>query len=192
LCWTEKSPLAEIELMTSVRFPVLVRVTAFRPLVCPSVTLPKLRLLGLSEIPAAMAYPVKDAAVDPLTSSVTVSVPEYEPPLAGVKVTETLQLAPGESDFRWQLSDDFENPVPETASRVTVTDVELSPLLVYVNVWELLAPTETVPKSQDPGLNVAPAKAGVGMTSRASSPKRTTATRTRTPVCSLGPLIVPT
>jgi hypothetical protein len=74
LCWREKSPLTEIELMTSVRFPVLERVIALRSLDCPTVTLPKLMLLGLSEMPGAIASPlIVEGEEVPFTLSVTVS-----------------------------------------------------------------------------------------------------------------------
>jgi hypothetical protein len=117
-----KSPLAEVELIERVAFPLFVSVTALALLVLPTGSPLKLRLVGLRAAPGEIPVPLRLEEEGPFTSSVTVSEPEAEPRLPGWKVTFTVQLAPP-AKVPVQLSVPFEKPVPVTETPVTVTEV---------------------------------------------------------------------
>jgi len=154
-----KSPEAAIELMVNAPVPVFVSVTIFAALVVVSNWPPKLRLVGASLTPGAVADPV------PLrfticgleeSLSVKVSVPVREAAAPGLNVTATVHGAPAATlglheSVATAKSVLAAGDTPAVAMLVNVTATFV--LFVSVNICGLLvAPTGWAPKSNGEGV----------------------------------------
>ena len=113
-------------LIVTVALPVLVTVTVFEPLVCPTLTRPKLRLVGdtltVVDPEDETPEPVREIVwglVEAL--SVMVTAPVRVPVVVGVKLTLIVQLAPA-------ATEDPQVPEPEKAKSPPI----VRPLIVSV------------------------------------------------------------
>lgn len=123
--------------------PVLVSVSAC-VFVCPSTTLPKLKLDGVMLNPACTPVPLKLIVNgDPLALLVTVTVPVAFPTTAGVKFAVKLEVWAG-ATVAGVLTPVKLNPVPLTV--ILVIFAAAFPVLVNVINWLALLPVETFPK----------------------------------------------
>jgi hypothetical protein len=123
--------------------PVLVSVSAC-VFVCPSTTLPKLKLDGVMLNPACTPVPLKlIVSGDPLALLVTVTVPVAFPTTAGVKFAVKLVVWAG-ATVAGVLTPVKLNPVPLTV--ILVIFAAAVPVLVNVINWLALLPVETFPK----------------------------------------------
>ncbi|HEY4978236.1 MAG TPA: hypothetical protein VII25_03640, partial [Candidatus Acidoferrum sp.] len=149
-------PLMLICEIVTLAFPVLVIVT-FCCAELPVFTLPKLRLVELSEIVAVAAIPVPLKAtvlgeVGALLTSET--LPVTAPADCGANCTLKLLDAPGLIDSG-RLNELVENPLPVALTCVIVSTPV--PLFVICIVCVFGAPTVTFPKLTLEGVSVTPA-----------------------------------
>lgn len=97
----EFAPVIVMPLMLSAALPLLVRVMLFAGLVLPTLTLPKLRLVGLSVTAGAVGFcpvPLKAMACGLLAAlSAMLTLAVREPVADGVNVTLMVQVPPGAS-----------------------------------------------------------------------------------------------
>lgn len=100
LCVSAKSPEAAIDAMVRAALPELVSFTVCAALVVPSVCEAKVRLVGERVTVGAVTTGVSPVPLkvtvcgEPVALSTTVIAPALIPVAVGVKVTETIQLAP--------------------------------------------------------------------------------------------------
>jgi hypothetical protein len=140
-------PLIATLVTDSAAVPVFDTVTVCAALVAPTVTVPKLMLVG-ETLTAGVPPPLPDSATVGLPALLdTVTVADREPSADGVNVRANVQLDPAGTLAPVQLSDDFEKspgllPPMETLEM----DSAAVPVLLTVTVCaELLCPTVMVP-----------------------------------------------
>src|SRR3989441_843316 len=132
--------------MLTLELPELVRVTVCGALLLPTVTFPKLRLVGLAVRRKVEVTPVPlNAMVEgELGASLTSErLPVTLPALAGAKATLKLVLCPALRDSG-TVRPVMLKPFPEGVACEMVTLAV--PELIRVMVWELRVPTATSPK----------------------------------------------
>ena len=146
-------PLIVANVIVSGMVPFEVNVTG-RVALDPTATLPKLRLVGLTAIPAVpVPVPLKLTVAVGLVDELLliVSVPVAEPAAVGANFTVSVSVCLGLS-VTGNVAPDTVNPVPLTAAEFTVT----APVPVEVSVTDCVAldPTVTLPKLRLAGLTV--------------------------------------
>lgn len=133
----------------SVAVPVFVSVSAC-VFVCPSTTLPKLKVDGVTLKPACTPVPLKLIVNgDPLALLVTVTVPVALPTAVGVNFAVKLRVWEA-ATVAGVLTPVKLNPVPLTAMLETVAAA--FPVFVRVICWVALLLVETLPKFTLAGL----------------------------------------
>lgn len=113
-------------------------------LVCPSMTLPKLKLAGLTVKPACTPEPLTGIeSGEPVPLLVTVTVPVTAPTAVGANVTDKTAWLEG-FNVAGTVTPLVVNPDPVTVIPVICTD----PVPVFVNVicFAELVPVPTFPK----------------------------------------------
>ena len=152
-----KSPLAARAMMVSELVPVLVTVTDCAAAVVPTTVLPKVRLEGATDIPAAVPLPVSvTICVPPLASSLVVTTLVRVPLAVGVNVTAIVQVLPAATGVEVEQV----VPVPKAKSPLAINAVmfrELIPVLVKVtDCAAAVVPTTVLPKVRFDGVSVTP------------------------------------
>ena len=124
--------------------PVAVK-DAGRLLLCPTVTLPKLNVAGLTaNCPETVAVPAMEmVSEESVASEITETDPEALPPEVGANTVPKVKLCP-EASVIGSVNPVTRKPVPVTAAWLTVT-LE-PPVLVRVSDWVALPFTGTLPK----------------------------------------------
>ena len=140
------SELLEVAEETVTLAPLAVSVLV-RFFVAPTVTLPKLKLAGLTASwPLAAPVPLRETARVGLGAfDVTVTVPLAEPADLGAKTTVNVRLCPAVSCVG-VVRPEIENPAPETVAWLKVTVVP--PELLSVSDSVLLLLTCTLPNDK--------------------------------------------
>jgi hypothetical protein len=142
-------PLTVTFEIVSVAVPVFVSVSAC-VFVCPSTTLPKLKVDGVTLNPACTPVPLKLIVNgEPLALLVTVTVPVAFPAAVGVNFAVKLKVWEGAS-VAGVLTPVRLNPVPLTVMLEIVAAAV--PVFVSVINWLALLPVETLPKFTLAGL----------------------------------------
>src|SRR3989338_1679351 len=143
------APPRVIELTVRSAVPVFVMVTVWGPLVAPTRTLPKLKLVGLTSIAGAMPVPLKLTEAGPASLAIE-TVSPAAPTASGAKVTSKVTRLPGamgESAGRLRAKP----AAPPRLMELTVRSA--LPVLLMVTVCgPLVAPTMTLPKLKLAGL----------------------------------------
>jgi hypothetical protein len=144
-------------LMLSETLPVLVRVTVCEGLVVPTVWLAKVSELGVSvAVGTATPVPLRLAVLVPAeVLSLTVTVAERDPVVAGVNVTVMVQMPPA-GRLPTQLLFWLKSPGLAPPSVMLLTVSEEAPVFVRVRYnGELVLPTVWLAKVTVPGRSVA-------------------------------------
>ena len=120
---------------------------AVKLLLCPTVTLPKFRVAGLTaNWPETLAVPAREMVSWESEASETTEIdPEALPPEVGVKTAPKVKLCPG-LRLKGKFNPVTRKPVPETLAWLMVT-LE-PPVLVSVSDWVALPLIATLPKSR--------------------------------------------
>src|SRR5260370_885178 len=145
------APVTVTPEMVTLEFPLLVSVTG-NPLLPPTFTLPKLRLVGLAPSRNVAATPVPLSAIvrgEPGALLVIEAVPLALPAVVGENVVLKEVLCPG-LRVSGAVIPLMVNPVPEALAAEMATLAV--PELVNVTVCDPLLPTRTFPKLTLAGL----------------------------------------